>query len=182
MAEQTFTSGQILTAAQMTTLQTNTGLAFISSTTIGTGVASVPVTGVFSTTYDNYRIVVSGGAGSASNPTLNLIFGSTATGYEWAYAVASNAFASGVGSTTGTFIPVGQSNTNLNVTSFDVFSPFLAKYTAAFGGMSYDLSNQQARGPYNGILKNTTSYTDFTISPSTGTLTAGTITVYGYRK
>jgi len=182
MAEQTFTSGQILTAAQMTTLQTNIGLCFISNTTIGTGVASVPVTSAFSTTYDNYRIVVSGGVGSAVNPTLNITFGATATGYEWAYGVFSNSFASGVGSTSGTFIAVGQSNTNLNVTSFDVFSPFLAKYTAAFGGMSYDLNNGQARGPYNGILKNTTSYTDFTITPSTGTLTGGTITVYGYRK
>jgi hypothetical protein len=159
------------------------GLELISSTTIGTTVSSVPVTGAFSTTYDNYRIVVSGGVGSLINPTLNIVFGSTVTGYEWAYGAFSNTLtAAGVGSTAGTFIPVGQSNTNFTVTAFDVFSPFLAKYTAVFGGNSYDLNNQQARGPYNGVLKNTTSYTDFTISPASGTLTGGTISLYGYRK
>ena len=74
------------------------------------------------------------------------------------FAFSNTLTAAGVGSTAGTFIPVGQSNTNFTVTAFDVFSPFLAKYTAVFGGNSYDLNNQQARGPYNGVLKNTTSY------------------------
>jgi hypothetical protein len=31
-----------------------------------------------------------------------------------------------------------------------------------------------------GYLDNTTSYTDFTLTPSSGTLTGGTIRVYGY--
>jgi hypothetical protein len=32
-----------------------------------------------------------------------------------------------------------------------------------------------------GFLNNTTSYTAFTFTPSSGTLTGGTIRVYGYR-
>jgi len=32
-----------------------------------------------------------------------------------------------------------------------------------------------------GYVNNTTQYTAFTISPSSGTLTGGTIRVYGYR-
>ncbi len=173
-----FTTGAVLTAAQMNAV----GLWLVKTVTIGSGVSSVPVTDVFSADYDSYRVVVSNGAGSLVNPTLNIVFGSTVTGYEWAYGAFSNTLtAAGVGSTAGTFIPVGQSNTNFTVTAFDVFSPFLAKYTAVFGGNSYDLSNQQSRGPYNGVLKNTTSYTAFTISPASGTLTGGTIRVYGYR-
>jgi hypothetical protein len=56
------------------------GLVLISTTTIGTTVASVTVSGAFSATYDNYKIIVSGGVGS-TNITLRLKLGSTTTGY-----------------------------------------------------------------------------------------------------
>ena len=57
MAEQTFTAGQILTATQMTTLQSDIGLNFIKSTTVGSGVSIAVISSVFSATYDNYRII-----------------------------------------------------------------------------------------------------------------------------
>jgi hypothetical protein len=40
--------------------------------------------------------------------------------------------------------------------------------------------NSGGAGLAVGILDNTTSYTDFTIAPTTGTITGGTIFVYGY--
>jgi hypothetical protein len=40
-------------------------LTLIKTQTIGTAVSSVTVTGAFSTTYDNYKIIVSGGVASA---------------------------------------------------------------------------------------------------------------------
>ena len=172
-----FSPGEVLTAAAMDSI----GLWLVKTVTIGSGVASVPVTDAFSANYDSYRVVISNGVGSLINPTLNIIFGATVTNYEYAYGAFANGLAAGVGSTTGTFIPTGQSNTNITSASFDVLNPFLARYTVVFGGNSYDLNNQQSRGPYNGVLKNTTSYTDFTISPASGTLTGGTIRVYGYR-
>lgn len=56
------------------------GLTLVSSTTIGSAVSSVTVTGAFSATYDNYLIIVSGGVASTTTG-LNLTLGSTATGY-----------------------------------------------------------------------------------------------------
>jgi hypothetical protein len=35
-------------------------------------------------------------------------------------------------------------------------------------------------GTVSGMLNNTTSYTAFTITPSSGTMTGGTVRVYGY--
>jgi hypothetical protein len=58
----------------------SSGMTLISTTTIGTTVSSVNVTSAFSTTYDNYKIIVSGGV-SSSTPTFSLKLGSTATGY-----------------------------------------------------------------------------------------------------
>jgi hypothetical protein len=37
-------------------------------------------------------------------------------------------------------------------------------------------------GSVTGLLDNTNQYTDFTVVTNTGTMTGGTITVYGYRK
>jgi hypothetical protein len=37
-------------------------------------------------------------------------------------------------------------------------------------------------GVFGGYLNDATSYTAFTITASSGTMTGGTITVYGYRK
>jgi hypothetical protein len=67
----TYTAGEVLTAASLndnfTFAAANPpgGLTLISTTTIGTTVSSITVSGAFSATYDNYKIVVSGGTGSA---------------------------------------------------------------------------------------------------------------------
>jgi hypothetical protein len=114
MADQTFTSGQILTAAQMTDLQTNIGLTFVLAQTIGSAVSSVTVSSAFSSTFDKYN-------------------------------------------------------------------PNLAKYTYFSGALGYNTTNGNSRSGLTGVLKDTTQYTAFTLTPSAGTLTGGTIRVYGYR-
>ena len=59
----------------------------------------------------------------------------------------------------------------------DLKNPFLAKYTTA--------QFAQAREAYqavgSGVHKVATSYTDFTLIPDSGTITGGTIKVYGYK-
>ena len=177
----TFTTGQVLTSSDANSMA-NSGLVFVKSQTVGTGVTGVTVSSAFSADYDSYRVVIDGGLGSTVNAGLSLTFGATATGYAYGYGYFSNGVAGGVGDGAAAYITVGQINTNFSSTAFDVFSPFLARYTAVFGGNSYDLNNGNSRGPYNGVLKNTTSYTAFTLTPGSGTITGGTITVYGYRK
>ena len=58
MAIKTFTTGEVLTAADTNTYLANSGLVLVKSQTIGTGVASVTISDAFSTTYDNYRITI----------------------------------------------------------------------------------------------------------------------------
>jgi hypothetical protein len=72
---------------------------------------------------------------------------------------------------------MGSSGTNGLQMKCDVLSPFLAKNTRVqgFGGQTTAYV-----GWANGLLDNTTQYTAFDIV-SGGTLTGGTIRVYGYR-
>ena len=146
--------------------------------TIGSAVSSVAVTNAFSATYDSYKIIVSGGA-SSSAAGLTLALGATATGYygggaysTWAGTVSALAvnngtrwtYAGGYNSTNGLFMNV------------DLVSPFTANPTRFSSGYMDSLG----AGNSSGYLNNTTSYTDFTIVPTSGTLTGGTIRIYGY--
>jgi hypothetical protein len=184
MAEQTFTSGQILTAAQMTTLQTNTGLNFISSTTVGSAVTNAPVTGCFSATYDNYKITYEGGVASGT-AGLGLILGATATGYSYAavYQQYNATTPLGVGAVATTaFLNAGRGSTTGNSMEIELYRPFLAATTGARWGSTDYLAASGFVLTGGGVLDNTTSYTGFSITCSGITITGGTITVYGYRK
>ena len=79
-------------------VSTPSGLTLISTTTIGTTVSSVTVSGAFSSTYDNYRINIVGGIASVGD-NCNLTLGATATGYYQAVVIVSYA---GVDSYSGT--------------------------------------------------------------------------------
>jgi hypothetical protein len=62
---------------------------------------------------------------------------------------------------------------NLNM---ELNGPFLAKRTIVSGTMT----SVNVGRIYSGYLDGTTSYTAFTITPASGTITGGTIRVYGY--
>jgi len=172
------TPGQILTSAYVNN-NINSGLTYISTTTIGTTVSSVVVSGAFSADYDNYLIKITGGVLSATSD-LRLQLGSTVTGYKTQLLFGSyNNTSSAEGLTTSTaFRYCGNGDTTGFDAHADLMSPFLAKHTKF---LSSQFANGDA-GPSFGIMQNTTSYTAFTILPSTGTMTGGTITLYGYRK
>ena len=57
------------------------GLQLISTTTIGSAVASVAVTGAFSSTYDAYKIIVTGGTASTTDNNMRYINTGSTTGY-----------------------------------------------------------------------------------------------------
>ena len=155
-------------------------LTLISSTTIGTGVSSVAVSSVFSSTYDNYKIIISGGTASAlANMTLQL--GSTTTGY---YGNRNYVSWAGVNSVNGSanaanFFIVGGVNTDLLSASIDLLGPNLAKKTV-FTGSHWDATTTGGGGSVVGYLNDSTHYTGFTIAASGTTFTGGTIRVYGY--
>jgi hypothetical protein len=65
-------------------------LTLIKTQTIGTAVSSVTVTGAFTTTYDNYKVIVAGGVAS-TNALMGMTLGATATGYYYAHAAQTYA-------------------------------------------------------------------------------------------
>jgi hypothetical protein len=156
-------------------------LTLVKKQTIGTAVTSVTVTNAFSASYDAYKIVISGGSASATD-YLTLKLGAITSGVD--ESLINKAYAAGV---------TGASNTNQPYFSYagnvfsgvgiflnaDLVNPFLAKYTTCSSTTGGQYAT--AAGFYNGIHKANTSFTDFTIAGFTGTLTGGTIYVYGYK-
>lgn len=158
------------------------GLELISSTTIGNAVSSVAISNVFSSTYDNYRVIISGGAGSTNN-YLNMQMGATTTGY-YAWGVSgtynSNTVTGDGESNVANFRYVAAYSTNSIWGVVDLSGPNLAKNTHYNAAIS--LSNTiDAALWYNGYLADTTQYTGFTLLAISGTITGGTVKVYGYK-
>ena len=158
------------------------GLEFIKSQVIGTAVSSVNVTSAFSATYDDYKILVTGGVASTAD-NMNLKLGATATGYYNAQAATTfgGAGAGAANSNGTTFTRISETSTGTLTANFELKNPFAAKVTI----LSYSFCNPNttgAAGAGAGFLNNTTSYTDFTLIPATGNYTGGTIYVYGYAK
>lgn len=156
------------------------GLTLIKTQTIGSAVSSVTVTNAFSATYDNYRIQINGGAGSAIGD-IRFTLGATATGYY--FAGRYNDYAGSAGQTTGANLAYGRMGvmSTLGISACaDFFNPFLTDETG-WNGWWFDYLTNGSQNAASGFLNNTTSYTDITFTPSSGTLTGGTIRVYGYQ-
>lgn len=174
-----FASGDVLNASDMNAV----GLWLVKSQAVGSGVSSVTVTGAFSANYDNYRIIYEGGVGSAQHViTVQLkVSGGSAssTGYYQGFSGYTFAgAATGAGVNNGSsFVYSGGGDTGYSHATFDLFGPFDARYTKIGGSMWYSTY----AGSMAGVHAVSTSYADFIIAPNTGTLTGGTIRVYGYR-
>jgi hypothetical protein len=159
----------------------SSGLTLIKTQTIGTTVSSVEVTGAFSATYDNYFITVNGGVASTNN-SLVMTLGATTTGYYYVGStIAYNASPTFVGeggvNTSNWGNSIRGSANSLNGQIY-VYDPFAAKNThfSSIGSRSDTSGSVNSLGGY---LANTTSYTAFTLTTNSGTVTGGTIRVYG---
>ena len=155
------------------------GLVLVKSQTIGTAVSSVTVSDAFNATYDNYKILIAGGT-SSTELTLNMALGASATGYH-----AGGRFTSwqGTGGSdfnqdNGTsFQRVGYARPDITM-NFDVIGPFLTQITRANSLNAFSSTANLGSAVY--FHNVSASYTAFTLTTSTGTLTGGTIRVYGY--
>ena len=154
------------------------GLRLVKKQTIGSAVASVNVTSAFSATYTNYLIIISGGAASVTN-TLYLKMGSTADAHYGALIYAQfNGVVLGSGCNN---LPTWNNNGHGRTSGLHfntiVRNPFLPQNTTC-QSIYFDASANS--GTFTGLMDNQTVYTDFTIATSTGTMTGGTIYVYGF--
>lgn len=157
------------------------GLELVKSQTIGTTVSSVTVTDAFSANYDVYRILVNGGVSSA-NVNLQVTLGATTTGYYYAGegATFSGTTQTNGGANVGFWIATEASTDSLDFGA-DISNPFATKVTHWRSNYVYTQTGGRQMTTM-GYLNNTTSYTSFTLTLSSGTLTGGTIRVYGYKK
>jgi hypothetical protein len=188
MAEQTFTSGQILTAAQMTTLQANTGLAYISTTTFSGG-STAQFQSIFTSAYTNYRAVISISSAAGNACYLRFLVGATVQ--------TGNILSLAIGASTSGGTAVTASNrsdqyalvpsvypTYATTYSMDIFAPQTVSYTSfnlqtAITGISVSDAAWWSGGGRNIA---TTQIDGFEFTTAGATNIAGTMTLYGYRK
>jgi hypothetical protein len=174
-----FSVGETLRSADMNAV----GLWLVKTQTIGTGVSSVTVTGAFSADYDNYRIIVSGGANSG-DAGANVQLGSSTTGYYSAQGFFQYT-ADGTGylrnNNAASWTNIGSAFPNGLALDITLFNPGAARFTGLSINSRTDYRTTGAASVGGGIHAVSTAYTAFTFSAGAGTMTGGTIRVYGFR-
>lgn len=188
MSIKTFTAGSVLTASDTNTYLANSGLVYISTTTIPASPAqsSINVTSCFSSTYDNYLIVASGITTTGVGSTLNykLLSGSTPTTagfYGNTFYIQSGvagALTNAPFSNTANGEMCSATAASVTYAVMQLQAPYVAQYTR-----SQHMSADSLYLRWNSMVHTSaTSYDGIQILPSAGTFNSGTITVYGYRK
>ena len=157
-------------------------LTLISTTTIGTTVSSVTVSGAFSATYDNYLINVNLGTASAASE-IYMTLGATSTGYYGNVIIMNPSFTTVTGLAQNNVASMLASyySTDGGNSEIYVANPNMAKKTVVISNSSgFATANvNNSRSHY--FVDNTTAYTAFTFTTGTGTITGGEIRVYGYQ-
>jgi hypothetical protein len=164
-----------------TAITAGVGLVPILTQTIGTAVSSVVVNNAFSSTYDAYKIIITGGTASATN-YLTLKLGASTTGYDDSFIAKPFAagFSSGSNTNQPSYSYAGGAVSGQSIyMNAELLNPFLAKHTYISTSL---FAADTGLGMYGGTHRVATSYTDFTIAlTGGGTLTGGTIRVYGFK-
>ena len=162
------------------TVSDGRGLVWINTTTFS-AVSSQSLNNVFSSTYDNYRILINATGSADDNTNFRLRVGgvdnSTANSYIRQFVRAESTTVTGSTSTSNLSF-IGDTYIAGSIFIIDIFSPFLTTRTK--------LISQNWRGTSAVIFlgsdhNQTVSYDGFSILPNSGTIT-GTITIYGYKK
>ena len=181
MAIKTFSDGVALPASDINTYLTNSGLVFVKSQTVGSGVTSVTVSDAFSSTYDNYKIMYIGGTVSVSTD-IEMTLGGSTTGYYGFlnYGAAATSVPLGAGRNNTAALPWvgGGMGGQASFVNVEIMGPFKTAYTKMRNG-SYQ--NGDNYGSVQGEHRVATSYTSFTLAVLSGTMTGGNIVVYGFR-
>jgi hypothetical protein len=188
MAIKTFTTGEILTASDTNTYLANSGLVYITKGTLSS--TTTDFVGCFSSTYDNYRIVIDSlNPNSSSDLYWRMLTGSTPAAtadYSW----FTNGFLdSGVASTSNAAgQTLGYTGYTQTVGSFvggtitmDVIGPNLNQrtfcHTQAIGYYG-TFGNRGGGSHYNVVAQ----YTGIRFLTATAATITGNVTIYGYRK
>ena len=157
-----------------------TGSANSLGTVTFSGASSVSLNGVFSSTYENYRIVASITSSTANEIIYFRVRAAgtdlTTSTYRWAYvrnAYTTSSTASGANP--ANVIELGAVSSANGKLSLDCYNPQTANET--FTPYQWvDNGRVQSGG---GMVNNSTSYDSFTLLMVAGNMT-GTVSIYGY--
>jgi hypothetical protein len=177
------TLGQDIDTAMNTALGTKKAGMVLLNTTSFSGVASQDLpAATFSSTYENYKIIYKGTAGSGDlgmRLGTGGSFNSTGGNYRWnlqyATYLAGTISQGNSGASSSTFI-IGNAGFN---TSIDLYSPFAVRNTAITWVHSRDDYGYMNGG---GAMTVTTSYDQARFFPVSGGNISGTIQVFGYNQ
>ena len=185
MTYPSFSSGDILTAADMN------GVGLWKIATVSLSGVTNNIDNVFSSSYDNYRIVISGlNNATTTTRTVVLRFRTTTTDTSanyiqterFIYPLNNGADGASVGNTSAKLLVLSSWSTGGAGVSLDVYNPNKVAATGYVGqAFSYqsDVATWVARHIAGGINVST-AYTGFSIIGATDNL-SGTVRVYGYR-
>lgn len=158
------------------------GLRLIKSQVIGSAVSTVSVTGAFSATYNDYLIKIVGGVGS-TDASLSLQLNGITTGYYTSLIYNDFTSATVAGATNAnqsTWAWAGGGSTSGLYSEINVRNPFQSVVKTGTNNYIQPRTANGQTGISRYFNPSTASATGFTITPSAGTLTGGTIYVYGY--
>ena len=180
MSFPSFVSGEVLTAADMNAV----GLWLVGSGTLSLTTSATNVTGVFSPTYRNYRVLLNVTAKSTTNRIdTRFIVGTTPTNSLYYFA--------GIGSDFAANAPVyyqrssndaqifGFSTSNDGAMTLDIMTPNVAAQRTYVQGNYTDLFTGHGFA-IGGLQNSTNQHTGFQLFTSTGTATVQ-YQVFGYR-
>jgi hypothetical protein len=169
--------------------QNPTGLELITTVTGSSPTTTIDVNNVFSSQYNAYRIVISGGTatGIVTGAFQLLDSGGTPSATEYyevfMYSTFNSSGVSTANTNAGTRFLRAAAAVNGNdcfTGSFDVMNPFLAKLTHYYNASNPAGGNGGISIGYHNVA---TSYTGFRITASVTNGISGTaVSVYGYRK
>ena len=191
MAIKTFTTGEVLTAADTNTYLANAGLDYITQASWTTG-GVVAVNNCFTSKYSAYRLVVRNAKHATTAVSILFRFrvGGVDKGtnsYYYAHRYIPMGGAGGGddgGSNLGYIVPgLVATVSNAGAGVIDVYDP----QKAAISSVTYQAlwaNTTAASGSYNGggFLNDTVAYDGFSLTANTGNFTSLTVYVYGYRE
>ena len=175
-----FSSGAVLTAAQMNSF----GLWKVGTVT-ATPSAEILVNNVFSSDYENYKVIISNLLIATSPQSLRLQFrdsgGNIGTGHQfggWFINMTALAATGAYGNTGAASIQIGFSdNTNLVNLSADIYRPNISGQT----GLTANGSDSGSANFVAGRQTETKTVTGFRLFGSSGNNISGTVQIFGYR-
>jgi hypothetical protein len=187
MAVKTFTTGEVLTAADTNTYLNNGGLVYITQASWASG-GTVSVNNCFTSTYSAYRLVVRNVKHATTD--VNLLFRLRASGtdaqtaYYWGLnAVTFGGTGNASGLSNDTSIRTGTANASIaGSVVMDVVDPQKTSQTSVTFQSLYASTSVGETRNGSGFLNNTTAYDGFSFIANTGNLSALTVFVYGYRE